>query len=525
MRAWITAPLRRPIITGTLLALLLLLCLPLVPLAELHPWQPGEAELLSARVMARVPSPAQAAKVKEQLAEIPGVTGVAWLDDEHSLLIPLEYLPEDASSPWYREDWALYALTVRRTQCADAMEDVRALLGQDGAATGPAAALAEAEQTLPRQGRWLLLALLGIAAAVLLLAGSSWLQVPLGLAALLSVLILCRGTDALLGQSTYWAVLAEGLLAYLLTLSNMLRLIRRVGTADAMADAFLPCVKGFVSSALVALAAVLPLCLTETRLAFALGKGVALSGLVSCVFLPVLLLPSVHHGRHRPFLPQLRGLARFSRWTVFPVLLLLVLVAVLAALAVQKGPLCADEAEDFASFSRYAQETAQIEALFGPEEGAVAAKQSTSSLLCMAASAAVALLLAVLTAKSLRPALPWVCVCAAALIGIAGPYFAGWPLHTAAMQGATVVLLGAGMALLGRETPEDNGGSLAGCAALSSAGLATWLLMAQGAYRALGLALFVGGVVLGISALLVLPVPETSIWRMPRKAGGKEIKL
>ncbi len=523
MRSWITAPLRRPIITATLLTLLLLLCLPLVPLAELHPWKPGEAETLSARVMARTASPAQAATLKVELAELRGVSVVCWLDDEYSLLIPLEYLPEDALSPWYREDWALYALTVRRTQCVGAMEDVRALLGPDGAATGSAAALAEAEQTLPRQGRWLLLALLGVAAAVLLLAGSSWLQVPLGLAALLSALILCRGTDVLLGQATYWAVLAEGLLAYLLTLSNMLWLIRRMRTADEMTDALVSCVKSFVFSALIALAAVLPLCLTEMRLALALGKGVALSGLVSCVFLPVLLLPTVNHGRHRPFLPQLRGLARFSRWTVFPVLLVLALAAVLAVLAVQKGTICADEAEDFASFSRYARETAQIEALFGPEEGSVAAKPSTSSLLCMAVSAAVVLLLATLAAKSLRPALPWVCVCAAALLGVAGPYFAGWPLHTTAMQGSTVLMLGAGMALLRRETPEGNGSLLSGCAALSSAGVATWLLMPQGAYRALGLALFVGGVALGLAALLVLPVAST--WRMPRKAGGKEIEL
>jgi predicted RND superfamily exporter protein len=101
----------------------------------------GEA-LPNARVMTRHVTVREALSYKEKLKAVEGVTSVTWLVDVVGLdalsSTPLQFLDAEAVGRYYRDETALFTVTVAGGREEDAVAAIRALIGDKNAVAGDA---------------------------------------------------------------------------------------------------------------------------------------------------------------------------------------------------------------------------------------------------------------------------------------------------------------------------------------------------------------------------------------------------
>ena len=83
----------------------------------------------NARVMIRDVSVVQALEYKEKLKQIDGVQEVTWLDDVVDVREPLEMQETDTVEAYYKDDTALFTVTVEEEKRLEAVEAMRELVG------------------------------------------------------------------------------------------------------------------------------------------------------------------------------------------------------------------------------------------------------------------------------------------------------------------------------------------------------------------------------------------------------------
>ena len=101
----------------------------------------------NARVAIRDVSYAEALKYKEQLEAIPGVESVTWLDDSNILDMPIEMLDADTVDDYYKDNTALYTVTIEEDYINSAVPAIRELIGDENAMTGAAVSTAIATES------------------------------------------------------------------------------------------------------------------------------------------------------------------------------------------------------------------------------------------------------------------------------------------------------------------------------------------------------------------------------------------
>ena len=90
----------------------------------------------NARVMVQDVTIPEALAYKEKMREIDGVQEIQWLDDVQSLAVPLETMPQETVEDWYKDNCALFSITVDTSKQAQCLADIRALLGDKGMMAG-----------------------------------------------------------------------------------------------------------------------------------------------------------------------------------------------------------------------------------------------------------------------------------------------------------------------------------------------------------------------------------------------------
>ena len=98
----------------------------------------------NARVMVPNITIPQALEYKEKLLNCEGVTAVTWLDDAADILQPIETMDEDTVENYYKDNNALFTVTVAEGQQVEAVEAMRAAVGEQAALSGNAVATAVA---------------------------------------------------------------------------------------------------------------------------------------------------------------------------------------------------------------------------------------------------------------------------------------------------------------------------------------------------------------------------------------------
>ncbi|MFQ7282219.1 MAG: hypothetical protein ACLRP7_08000, partial [Christensenellales bacterium] len=157
----------------------------------------------NARVMVQDVTIPEALAYKEKMREIDGVQEIQWLDDVQSLAVPLETMPQETVEDWYKDNCALFSITVDTSKQAQCLADIRALLGDKGMMAGSCVdTVAVIESTSSELSRMMMI-VIPIVFVILLLTTSSWFEPVLFLATIGVAILLNMGTNVIFGTVSF----------------------------------------------------------------------------------------------------------------------------------------------------------------------------------------------------------------------------------------------------------------------------------------------------------------------------------
>ena len=282
----------------------------------------------NARVMVRGVTIPQALELKAEIAAAKGVTGVTWLDDSVDITMPASVLDRSVLDNYYREDTAVFSVTIDDKLRVEACDEIREIIGEDGAMTG--AAVSTAVATMSTINETILTTVIAVIFVffVLTLTLDSWTDPFVVLGGLGVAILINGGTNIIFGTISFVTNAAGNILQLAVSLDYSVFLIHRYEECrlkikddkKAMVEALDRSTTSILSSGLTTVIGFLALCLMRFRigpdLGLALAKGVVLSLITVFFFMPCVILtvqPLSDRFRHKHFLPSFDGFGRFIR--------------------------------------------------------------------------------------------------------------------------------------------------------------------------------------------------------------------
>ena len=334
----------------------------------------------NARVMIRNVTVPEALSYKEKLSAVDGVTDVTWLDDVASVAQPLDFIPEKTLNAYYKDQNALFSVTIDDDKNLEACNAIRELIGEDNCMAGSAVSTAVATSTTVKEIP--VIAVIGVlfAVVVLILTTTSWAEPFIVLVGLGVAVILNAGSNLIFGEISFVTNAAGKILQLAVSLDYSVFLIhsfeeyRRQDGApqEAMVNALCSSTGSIFSSGLTTVIGFLALCLMRFRigpdLGLALAKGIAISLIVVFVFMPVFILatyPLIDKTRHRSFLPSFEGLGKVVCKVMLPCVCVFAILIAPSYLASNSNSFYYGASHIFGIKTQLGADTAEIEDIFG----------------------------------------------------------------------------------------------------------------------------------------------------------------
>lgn len=334
----------------------------------------------NARVMIRNVTVPEALSYKEKLSAVDGVTDVTWLDDVASVTQPLDFIPEKTLNAYYKDQNALFSVTIDDDKNLEACNVIRELIGEDNCMAGSAVSTAVATSTTVKEIP--VIAVIGVlfAVVVLILTTTSWAEPFIVLVGLGVAVILNAGSNLIFGEISFVTNAAGKILQLAVSLDYSVFLIhsfeeyrRQDGDPqEAMVNALCSSTGSIFSSGLTTVIGFLALCLMRFRigpdLGLALAKGIAISLIVVFVFMPVFILatyPLIDKTRHRSFLPSFEGLGKVVCKVMLPCVCVFAILIAPSYLASNSNSFYYGASHIFGIKTQLGADTAEIEDIFG----------------------------------------------------------------------------------------------------------------------------------------------------------------
>ena len=334
----------------------------------------------NARVMIRNVTVPEALYYKEKLSAVDGVTDVTWLDDVASVTQPLDFIPEKTLNAYYKDQNALFSVTIDDDKNLEACNAIRELIGEDNCMAGSAVSTAVATSTTVKEIP--VIAVIGVlfAVVVLILTTTSWAEPFIVLVGLGVAVILNAGSNLIFGEISFVTNAAGKILQLAVSLDYSVFLIhsfeeyrRQDGDPqEAMVNALCSSTGSIFSSGLTTVIGFLALCLMRFRigpdLGLALAKGIAISLIVVFVFMPVFILatyPFIDKTRHRSFLPSFEGLGKVVCKVMLPCVCVFAILIAPSYLASNSNSFYYGASHIFGIKTQLGADTAEIEDIFG----------------------------------------------------------------------------------------------------------------------------------------------------------------
>ncbi|MDO4318589.1 MAG: MMPL family transporter [Lachnospiraceae bacterium] len=334
----------------------------------------------NARVMIRDVTVPEALEYKEKLERVDGVLSVTWLDDAVDLTLPLPMLDEDTVENYYKDQNALFSVTIAEDSRISAVEDIRAIIGEENAMTGDAVSTATATKNTVSEIRKMTVIAVVFVLLVLILTTGTWAEPLIILGGLGVAIVINSGTNLIFGEISFVTNAAGSILQLAVSLDYSVFLIHRFdecretnpNVEDAMLDALCKSTASVLSSGLTTVIGFLALVLMQFRigpdLGLALAKGVAISLITVFVFMPALILSTYRltdKTRHKPFLPAFRRFGKAVRRVSVPLVCVFALLVIPAYLASNANEFYYGSSRIFGEDTQFGADTAAIEEAFG----------------------------------------------------------------------------------------------------------------------------------------------------------------
>lgn len=345
--------------------------------------QEFEGGIPNARVMVSNVTIPQALDYKEKLEAIDGVSAVTWLDDSVDITTPFDNLDEKVVETYYKDNTALFTVTIEEDKRIEAVAEIKDLVGGDNAIAGSAVATADATTNTVSEIQTITVIAVLFVLLVLLVTTNYWLEPLVILIGLGVAIIINDGTNLMFGEISFVTNAAGSVLQLAVSLDYSVFLIHRFEECrlensdpqSAMIDALCKSTSSILSSGLTTVIGFLALVLMRFKigpdLGLALAKGVAISLIVVFVFMPAFIL-SVYKlldkSKHKQLLPSFRRFGEFVRKISIPMVCIFLLIFIPSYLASNANNYYFGSSHIFEEGTRLGDDTAAIESVFGKSD-------------------------------------------------------------------------------------------------------------------------------------------------------------
>ena len=339
-----------------------------------------EGGIPNARVMVKNVTIPEALEVKEQIEQVEGVTDVTWLDDSVDIHIPLSALDQEVVETYYKDDTALFSVTIEESYRISAVDEIRTIIGEENAMGGSAVSTAVATVNTVKEIQVIVVIAVIFVLLVLILTTNSWVEPFLILGGLGVAIAINSGTNLIFGEISFVSNAAGSILQLAVSLDYSVFLIHRFeecknqnsNTEEAMVEALCKSTSSILSSGLTTVIGFVALVLMQFLLGRDLGlvlaKGVAFSLIIVFTFMPALILTLckwLDKTKHRSFMPSFQKLGRWIRKISVPMACLFALVIVPAYLGSNANSYHYGSSEIYGEDTQFGKDKKAIEEVFG----------------------------------------------------------------------------------------------------------------------------------------------------------------
>lgn len=320
---------------------------------------------------------------KEKIEAVKGVTEVTWLDDSVDITTPLTMLDEETVENYYKENTALFSITIEKEHRISAVADIRSIIGDDNAMTGSAVSTALATTNTVTEIQKITVVAVLFVFLVLLLTTTSWVEPFIILIGLGVAIIINSGSNLIFGEISFVTNAAGSILQLAVSLDYSVFLIHRFEecrqeTEDvekAMVNALCKSTSSILSSGLTTVIGFLALVLMQFRLGpdlgLALAKGIAISLITVFLFMPCLVLSTykwLDKTEHKDFMPGFKGFGKLVCSISLPLVFVFAVLILPSNLASNANSYHYGSSEIYGEGTTYGRDKTAIESIFGKSD-------------------------------------------------------------------------------------------------------------------------------------------------------------
>lgn len=341
----------------------------------------------NARVMVKNVTIPEALEYKKKISDCQGVSNVTWLDDVTDILQPIETMDADSVDTYYKDNAALFTVTIEDGKQVEAVDAIRAVVGDDNALTGDAVSTAVATTGTVNEVTKIAIFAVLFVFLMLILTTTSWVEPILVMIGLGVAVMINSGSNLIFKEISFVTNAAGAILQIAVSLDYSVFLIHRFeeclsenpNPKEAMVDALCKSTSSILSSGLTTVIGFFALIFMQFEIGPDLGrvlaKGVAISLIVVFVFMPVLILATqkwLEKTKHRSFLPSFKGFGRFVYRLMIPMVCVFIVVIAPSYLASNANDYYYGASQIYGPQTQLGQDTAAIEDLYGKSDTYVA---------------------------------------------------------------------------------------------------------------------------------------------------------
>lgn len=341
----------------------------------------------NARVMVRNVTIPQALDYKEKIEECQGVSNVTWLDDVADILQPIATMDADNVDTYYKDNAALFTVTIEDGKQVEAVDAIRAVVGDENCLTGDAVSTAVATTGTVNEVTKIAIFAVIFIFFMLILTTTSWVEPVLVMIGLGVAVMINSGSNLMFKEISFVTNAAGAILLIAVSLDYSVFLIHRFEECleenpdpkEAMVDALCKSMSSILSSGLTTVIGFLALLFMQFEIGPDLGrvlaKGVGISLITVFVFMPDLILATqkwLEKSQHRSFLPSFKGFGRFIYRVMIPLVCVFVVMIVPSYLASNSNDYYYGASQIYGAQTQLGQDTTAIEDLYGKSDTYVA---------------------------------------------------------------------------------------------------------------------------------------------------------
>jgi predicted RND superfamily exporter protein len=285
----------------------------------------------------------EAKAIKRDLAALPHIREVLWLDDVYDILRPIEMGDEATIGSFYKDGTAYYQVVVAKGSEKDGIREIKALLGNKCSVSGDATEIEFVQTATGTEVLNTFVILLPVIVLILILSTTSWVEPLLFLAAIGLSVVINMGTNAFFDGVSFLTNAVTPILQLAVSLDYAIFLLHSFGrhrkTEDsveaAMKEAIKESFSSVAASASTTLFGFMALLFMDFRLGADLGmslaKGIVFSFISVMVFLPAFTLcvyKAIDKTRHREFMPSFANVHSILRRLAVPAVIIVAVIIV-----------------------------------------------------------------------------------------------------------------------------------------------------------------------------------------------------